>query len=507
MRRESNQALKRSVSPSYSHISQHGAAGGKQLINFAEYISTVQRENRKKKQANRRKKQESAKKNEKEIFELEEECEKEKFVEPELEQKSQRSKSQHQHDPFFDKNVKFDYSDRSAKFLDGSKHHSCYDISECEASQLQKSTSALLKYEPKKDASFNGLSFSQNLVSPSAHHVRSCSQRASYLKESDKDEPKSSVIDSFIARKESSNSSKRLPSGRGTNRDELDVCAALTLEQKSSSGKFEAHSPARSFNKSQALVKINVEPNDQKGQSLSRSIKFENKNVFDRFMELDICEQQSDEKCRYKGNTSAAKLGATFTEREGEVFRPQFRPLLTKKSLEIASKLGDPVDRLVRFAGAKKRQIEDDARTKMFSDCTFTPKINRKSRYLDEKNMILRDNTGLSVSRHDKLYLKVLSADKKLDGKKHLIDRKKEEEEEKLLQEKLECTFRPKKLNNYNGNQIMNQVSVEERAMIWAKRIEEKLDGIRKEKDKEIETICTFTPKIVVAADPEWPTC
>ena len=77
------------------------------------------------------------------------------------------------------------------------------------------------------------------------------------------------------------------------------------------------------------------------------------------------------------------------------------------------------------------------------------------------------------------------------------MDRKKEKEDDRVNQENLDCTFRPKKMNNYAVNQITNQVSVEERALIWARRVEEKLDGFRKDKEKEIETICTFTPKIV----------
>lgn len=56
-----------------------------------------------------------------------------------------------------------------------------------------------------------------------------------------------------------------------------------------------------------------------------------------------------------------------------------FRPMLSKKSLAIASQLGDPMARLVEKKTdngyLNKEQGYD------LKECTFTPKINRKSRY------------------------------------------------------------------------------------------------------------------------------
>lgn len=70
----------------------------------------------------------------------------------------------------------------------------------------------------------------------------------------------------------------------------------------------------------------------------------------------------------------------------------------------MANKLGDPEDRLLRKQD-KKRSIEDMVRAKLSDVCTFTPKINRKSRYIDEKNSVLTENLAhSSVSRHEKLY-------------------------------------------------------------------------------------------------------
>lgn len=41
------------------------------------------------------------------------------------------------------------------------------------------------------------------------------------------------------------------------------------------------------------------------------------------------------------------------------------------------------------------------------------------------------------------------------------------------------------------------QVSIEERSMMWMKRVNEKRDNIRKEREKDLDSLCTFAPKIV----------
>lgn len=119
--------------------------------------------------------------------------------------------------------------------------------------------------------------------------------------------------------------------------------------------------------------------------------------------------------------------------------------MLSKKSLQIAAKLGDPEERLYRKK-QKKRNIEDMVKAKLSNACTFTPKINRKSRYLDEKNALLKENiTHSKVSRHEKLYNLMMKS-----KQTEMLKRKEKEALEEVI-ETQECTFQPAKLNNYKG--------------------------------------------------------
>ena len=382
------------------------------MVNFAEYISSVQKEIRKKKQASKRRKQESAKKNEKEIFELEEQDEKKKEC-SEFDAGGRRSECDRESiskDPFHDKNIKFDYSDQSAKFFDGELHkNSCFEGSESGTSTYQKSIS-VLKAENLGDTSFNGISITLPAVSQKSGNRNqniSSNMKTSEAKEEDymmnemsgvnfqfhettpqTDQLKTKSIQSRIFVQHESD--KSVPSYKG------DLLMNVST-------------PNKVICSSRDLLKINVEPTDSKNRNKTKNINNENQDVFERFIGLDLNEDYLDEPQKHRQNNSALKMSGFMVEREIEGNRPQFRPLLTKKSLEIASKMGDPVDRLVNCVGEKKKQSEDVWNLKMSADCTFTPKINRKSRYLDERNMILKDRTGLSVSRHDKLYLKVVS--------------------------------------------------------------------------------------------------
>ena len=141
--------------------------------------------------------------------------------------------------------------------------------------------------------------------------------------------------------------------------------------------------------------------------NIPESQSFQEKEIYDRFLEIQLTEIGTEDSKYHQHPLSAEKMYRRPQEDESEVDRVFFRPLLTKKSLQIASKMGDPADRLLANVSVKKRKIEESVRHKMSFDCTFTPKINKKSRYLDERKMIIKDSTGLSVSRHDKLYLEV----------------------------------------------------------------------------------------------------
>lgn len=119
-----------------------------------------------------------------------------------------------------------------------------------------------------------------------------------------------------------------------------------------------------------------------------------------------------------------------------------FRPLLTKKSIQMASKLGDPNNRLMSSKSVKKSRMEDAVKKKLLEACTFTPKINRKSRFIDER---LNDEEEELPTRHEKLY------NLRLENKKLEIQKRLEEENRRANIEEINCTFFPARFNTYKG--------------------------------------------------------
>lgn len=129
-----------------------------------------------------------------------------------------------------------------------------------------------------------------------------------------------------------------------------------------------------------------------------------------------------------------------------------FRPMLTKKSLVIASRLEEPSKRLISKKVKSKRKIEDIVKDKMERMCTFTPKINRKSRYIDEKSNIFANHE--KPARHDKLYSLMMKS-----KMSEMIKREEKEVIEDML-EVQECTFKPAKIANYEGNTFQYYLSL-----------------------------------------------
>lgn len=120
-------------------------------------------------------------------------------------------------------------------------------------------------------------------------------------------------------------------------------------------------------------------------------------------------------------------------------------------------------------------------------ECTFTPKINRKSRYLDETNE--EDGYYDNGPRHELLY------NKRLEYKQHKKEIKEILEDERE-EEYLECTFQPEKFARYQGFTMNDKLSIDERMEIWERRRAEKLKDWKKENDARATNECTFTPKI-----------
>lgn len=133
------------------------------------------------------------------------------------------------------------------------------------------------------------------------------------------------------------------------------------------------------------------------------------KDDFDKFMELGLCEKARDGGSQNRVNAASRSRSCRKAfDKENDPNLYNFRPMLAKKSLEIASKMGDPGERLVNNMQNRRKNIEDMVKSRLQNDCSFTPKINRKSRFIDEKNMLINDLNGFAVSRHQKLYLKVI---------------------------------------------------------------------------------------------------
>lgn len=96
-----------------------------------------------------------------------------------------------------------------------------------------------------------------------------------------------------------------------------------------------------------------------------------------------------------------------FIQKDTERSLGSFRPQINKKSLEIASKLGDPFERLASINGERQKQLKKKAQQEMDRDLTFKPKINKSSEVLDEhfKNHLFN---GDQLYRWDQLYLMVI---------------------------------------------------------------------------------------------------
>ena len=100
----------------------------------------------------------------------------------------------------------------------------------------------------------------------------------------------------------------------------------------------------------------------------------------------------------------------------------------------MAEKLQNPMERLTQKKNLMKPNIEKDIRKEL----TFTPKINDKSRYIDNK----RTPSLSKKNRFERLHHEAENIQEKLQ-------RKKEEKENQMNQEDTECFFQPELISNY----------------------------------------------------------
>lgn len=109
----------------------------------------------------------------------------------------------------------------------------------------------------------------------------------------------------------------------------------------------------------------------------------------------------------------------------------------------------------------KKNQASSKAFDDMSKDCTFTPKINKKSKILDEKR-------GKGSNRYQQLHKLVtwrfpLKINSKAESYQMKKDQLKREKEMKISKDESECAFQPELVTNYTP-EFVNDLSFVERS-------------------------------------------
>lgn len=227
-------------------------------------------------------------------------------------------------------------------------------------------------------------------------------------------------------------------------------------------------------------------PNNKKSQAVSfidRNIEsdyntlIKNKSNYDTVKSKVTKRKLSKEAIRSR---SVKKLVKT------EVEELVFKPLLSKKSMEIASKLGNHKDRLLKYSNySKLDEMEAEYQRLMDLRKQATPKINKKSEYID------RQKSENEEMRHEMLYK---YSDKYRDKKEQLRIKKIEEE---IQKEMMVSNKRPPTPNKtYKPNFYTADVDVADRNDMWKSKNEEKLKKMQTQKDQLELRDCTFAPNI-----------
>ena len=161
-----------------------------------------------------------------------------------------------------------------------------------------------------------------------------------------------------------------------------------------------------------------------------------------------------------------------------------FKPMLSKKSLQMAKRLGKSRDRLMgksNVSNAEKYeemyQKERDLRR------SATPKINKRSKYIDQKT---HENTR---PRYEMLYQR---KDQYRDNKEARRIQKIEEE----MQKEMMVSTRGVVRNQYRPNYYMADVDIADRANMWKSKKMEKLNKLKTQREANEMKSCTFSPHI-----------
>jgi hypothetical protein len=215
-------------------------------------------------------------------------------------------------------------------------------------------------------------------------------------------------------------------------------------------------------------------------------VQFNRKNITPRKKSVSDLDSNSNFEST-KPKKSPLKWEARIHHKKTEIEAHSFQPMLSKQSLLIAESLPDAKDRLY---SSNNINVTKNFESIMASDaeiaqCTFTPKINQMSKYIDKQ---INDDQS---DRCDQLHHMVdyYGARKEL-----LVQRKKMEEEIELKN----LSFKPHK-TNIPREQPHFQVGsdIATRAQQWQIKKEEKI-GIEKKKREEELLNHSYAPKTVI---------
>jgi hypothetical protein len=161
-----------------------------------------------------------------------------------------------------------------------------------------------------------------------------------------------------------------------------------------------------------------------------------------------------------------------------------FKPMLSKKSMQLAQKL--PSSRIRLTQGLYKKSDDDDEEPGELNKSRSKPKINKRSDFIDKQR-------GLNEKpRFERLYEQA-QVSKKMNEQQRIKKIEEELEKEIMLnRSKTPTKRRPADSNNY----FTSEADVAERNLMWRAKKEDKIEKIRNIKEMLDTRDCTFKPKL-----------
>lgn len=215
-------------------------------------------------------------------------------------------------------------------------------------------------------------------------------------------------------------------------------------------------SASRHWEASPSSFKIWEETQTPKKIILSSSKRKETRAVTPRVLKRSLSKQKFEERSEETGYF--------------------FRPLLCKKSLEMASRFESPTERLTRPSQ------NCQAASPFGQDFKFLPEINNRSR------MIASRSPSSEFSTFDRLYNMDLIY-KENRARRKLIN---EKYEDRLEREN--CTFKP--ILNRRPSPSLKKEKMEQRNRAWEQARLEKIKKQREKQEADRNRSCCFQPKV-----------